>query len=249
MSKKAKIFIGTSGYNYRHWSDGVFYPEGLPQSRWLEHYTEFFNTVELNVTFYRLPQESAFKGWHKRTPKNFAFTIKGSRFITHIKRLKDCKEPLELLYTRVRHLKEKFSSLLWQLPPKFKVDEERLSGFVKLLKIFKARHVFEFRDKSWFQEKTYDILRKHNVSLCFADWPITDMKVEPTADFVYIRRHGAGQIVYGGCYSDKLLKRDTKEIKEWLKEGKDVYVYFNNDAHGYAVKNALTLKKSIVHSL
>lgn len=246
MPREGKLFIGTSGYNYKHWANGVFYPEGLPQNRWLEHYTKFFNTVELNVTFYRLPQESAFKGWHKRTPKNFAFTVKGSRFITHIKRLKDCKEPVDLFHRRVKYLKGKLSSILWQLPPKFKVDTKRLKKFAGLLKIFKTRHIFEFRDESWFQKDVYDILKDHNASLCFADWPVVDAAKDVTADFIYVRRHGVGKIVYGGCYTDKMLRADAKDVKKWRKEGKDVYAYFNNDAHGHAIENALTLKKMLV---
>jgi uncharacterized protein YecE (DUF72 family) len=245
MVKKGNVFIGTSGYNYPHWSNNVFYPQGLPQNKWLEHYTKFFTTVELNVTFYRLPQESVFKGWYQRSPHRFGFTVKGSRFITHIKRLKDAKDSLVLLQSRIQHLKKKLYSILWQLPPRFNVDVERLALFVKYLKPLRTRHIFEFRDVRWFQKDVYEILKDNNIALCNADWPITDVDIPTTADFVYIRRHGAGNVVYGGCYSQKHLKKDAQSIKAWLKNGKDVYVYFNNDARGYAVTNALDLKKLV----
>jgi len=123
-----KIFIGTSGWNYPHWK-GIFYPKGLSQSRWLEHYVKFFNSVELNVTFYRLVKRPVFEGWYKRTPENFYFIIKGSRFITHVKRLKNCRQPVKLLLENAGALKEKLAVVLWQLPPGFKADIERLENF------------------------------------------------------------------------------------------------------------------------
>lgn len=270
----AKIFIGTSGYNYKHWR-GVFYPENLAQSKWLEYYCKFFDTVELNVTFYRLPPESAFKSWYKRTPKDFKFVVKGSRFITHLKRLKDCRESLKLLIDRIKHLKEKNALILWQLPPRFQAEPKRLEKFCQdLILVTKSlsptpHFVFEFRDRSWFCEEIYKILKKYNCALCYADYPfllvaseqrvannkqqinrksqITNrqfkiIKIPETADFIYIRRHGATAL-YASNYSDKQLKEDAKQIKKWLKSGKTVYIYFNNDAYGYAVKNALYLKK------
>jgi uncharacterized protein YecE (DUF72 family) len=291
----ARAFIGTSGYNYNHWR-GVFYPEDLPQNKWLEYYCKFFDTVELNVTFYRLPQESAFKSWYKRTPKNFKFVVKGSRFITHVKRLKDFKQPTKLLFSRIRNLKEKLGPILWQFPSNFKanfVNIKRLESFCRYLShhfisslpaggeesgggYSRLRFVFEFRDCSWFCDEVYKILKKYNCALCYADYPFVlvsfcnrhperkrriprdssprlrsgtqnDKKGEiieipQTADFVYIRRHGATAL-YASNYSDKELKEDAKQIKKWLKSKKDVYIYFNNDAQGYAVKNALYLKK------
>jgi uncharacterized protein YecE (DUF72 family) len=127
------IFIGTSGYNYPHWWNGVFYPADLPQKKWLEFYAEYFDTVELNVSFYRLPRKEVFEGWYKRTPKKFVFAVKGSRFITHIKRLKDCRDPLSLLLDHASPLKEKLGVVLWQLPPQFKFQKERLEEFCVLL--------------------------------------------------------------------------------------------------------------------
>lgn len=249
------VYIGTSGYLYNHWY-GVFYPEGLTKNEWLEYYTRFFDTVELNVTFYRLPQETAFKNWHKRTPKDFLFTIKGWRFITHIKKLGDIKEALGLFFARAKILKEKLATVLWQFPPNFKADPQKLENFCKLIKKYNVRQSFEFRDESWFCEDIYQILEKHNYALVICDYPfelVTNkikktkrrlIKVPETADFIYLRRHGATAL-YSSNYSNNQLKEDADQIKKWLKEKRDVYVYFNNDAHGFAVKNAQTLKKMV----
>lgn len=238
-----RVYIGTSGYNYSHWAGGVFYPERLPQRKWLEYYSQFFDTVELNVTFYRLPKETAFSGWYERTPPKFRFALKGSRFITHVKKLKDPDEPLNLFLNRIALLKEKAKVILWQLPPGFKVNEERLAGFVSSLRVFsKIRHVLEFREESWICKDVFNILRDNNIAICMADWPPFNNDLPLTSDFVYIRRHGASGS-YATSYSGKELERDAKRIKGWLKKGRDVYIYFNNDAYGYAVENAMTLKE------
>lgn len=246
LKKKGKIFIGTSGYNYTHWSDGVFYPKGLPQREWLEHYATCFKTVELNVTFYRLVQEKVFEGWKKRTPVDFAFTVKGSRFITHVKRLKDIEEPLENFFKRASLLKKKLSAVLWQLPPRFQIDTERLDALLRNLKKYKnVRNAFEFRHPSWLTQEIFEMLEKSKYSLCQADWPKFDEEVPALGHFVYLRRHGTAGELYGGCYSDSQLQQDASLIKNWVKQGKDVYVYFNNDSHGWAVQNALTLQKML----
>lgn len=243
----ARAFIGTSGYSYLHWWEGVFYPADLPQRKWLEFYAQFFDTVELNVSFYRLPKKEIFAGWKRRTPDNFAFAVKGSRFITHIKRLRECREPLELFFDRVSALGEKASVVLWQLPPRFRfgTEDKRLKNFLgDLSKISNLRHAFEFRDVSWFCPEVFDVLKEHNISLCLADWPEFDVEKPVTADFVYLRRHGATAL-YASCYSDEELTKDAWQIKEWLNSGRDVYVYFNNDAYGYAIKNGLRLKEML----
>lgn len=244
MSKK-RAFIGTSGYSYPHWS-GVFYPKDLREAKWLEYYTKYFDTVELNVTFYRLPKESAFLSWYKRTPKYFEIVVKGSRFVTHIKRLKDPKDSLNLFFGRTKFLKEKLGPILWQLPPKFKADPKRLASFIKALKKYKKiKNVFEFRHETWFSKEILKILKNENIALCSADWPEFAKELHYTADFIYIRRHGAGANLYGGCYTKRQLKDDAAIIKKCLKSKKDAYIYFNNDAEGYAVKNALQLKKIV----
>jgi len=235
----SKLFIGTSGWNYPHWAKGVFYPEGLSQSRWLEHYTKFFNAVELNVTFYRLVQKKTFQNWYKRTPKDFYFVAKGSKYITHIKKMRGVKESLNLFIDNVIELKEKLAAILWQLPPSFKKDLKRLEAFLKLLQNSKIRQVFEFRNRSWFDKEVYALLKKYNACLCIAHSSRFPYAKEVTADFFYLRFHG-GESLYSSNYLDK-------ELKEWASFAKgtkkDIFAFFNNDAYGYAIKNALTFRE------
>jgi uncharacterized protein YecE (DUF72 family) len=232
------LYIGTSGFNYEHWSSGVFYPKGLPQSKWLEYYAKYFDTVELNVTFYRLPTEKTFESWYKKTPKNFHFAIKGSRFITHVKKLKDVKDSIRYQTENSAPLKEKLSVILWQLAPNFKTNPKRLEDFIQLLP--KGRHAFEFRHESWFCPEIYDILKENKAALVLADSPSWPYHEEITADFIYLRLHG-GQSLYSSNYSDKELKAWADKIKKWLKKN-DIYIYFNNDARGFAIDNAKKLK-------
>ena len=242
------IYIGTSGYHYSHWERGVFYPPDLPKGKKLEYYTRFFNTVELNVTFYRLPQEKAFLSWHKRTPAHFLFAIKGSRFITHIKRLKDPYEALTRFFARATKLREKLGVVLWQLPPRYKSNPERLRNFCEALTPWdQYRHAFEFRHPSWFNLEVYQILKSFKMSLCHADWPGLKIEIPTNFPFIYIRRHGPPEErLYTGCYSIGEIQRDADFIKEQSNQGKDIFVYFNNDAFGYAVRNALELKKMLL---
>ena len=242
------VFIGTSGYNYPDWWNGVFYPSDLPQRKWLEFYAKHFNTVELNVSFYRLPKKEVFESWYKRTAKGFVFCVKGSRFITHIKRLKDCREPLSLLLEHASPLKEKLGALLWQLPPKFPFDKQRLEQFCILLSTLprskNLRHVFEFRDESWFCQEARRVLGEFHFAFCTAHGSGLPLMEPLTSDFVYLRLHG-GEVLYGGDYSDTELKRWAERLKEWGEKGQSAFVYFNNDAYGFAIKNALTLKKIV----
>lgn len=242
MLRKGKLFIGTSGYSYQHWQ-GRFYPTELSQRKWLEFYTQHFNTVELNVTFYRLPKSAVFKSWYLRTPKNFSFSIKGSRFISHVKRLKNVKDPLGLFFNRASFLSEKLDCVLWQLAPGFSLNLERLEEFLKNLKGYKKRSAFEFRHISWFVPDVFSLLKKYNCALCLADYP--EFAVEKPTDlceFVYMRRHGRDSL-YASSYEDAELQDDARIIKKFLKRGQDVYIYFNNDAQAHAVFNALTLRK------
>ena len=240
------ILIGTSGYNYPHWWNGMFYPSDLPQRKWLEFYAEHFDTVELNVSFYRLPSKEAFQNWYKRTPNKFSFGLKGSRFITHIKRLKECREPLSLLLEHASPLKEKLGVVLWQLPPRFRFQKERLEEFCVLLSTLPRskliRHAFEFRDESWFCREAIQILEEFNFALCIAHGSGLPYMETVTSDFIYLRFHG-GETLYGSNYSDQELKEWAAKIKGWEKGGKAAFVYFNNDAYSFAIKNALTLKK------
>jgi uncharacterized protein YecE (DUF72 family) len=246
------IYIGTSGYNYPHWWNGVFYPSDLPQRKWLEFYAKYFDTVELNVSFYRLLKKEVFEGWYKRTPREFSFSVKGSRFITHIKRLKDCREPLSHLLENASPLKEKLGMVLWQLPPRFKFDKKRFEEFCVLLSTLPRskllRHSFEFRDESWFCQEAFRVLEEFKFTFCIAHGSGLPFMEAVTSHSVYLRLHG-GDILYGTNYSDKELKRWADKIQEWRRKGKNVFVYFNNDAYGFAIKNALILKKIISNDL
>jgi len=240
MASKQKLFIGTSGYSYPHWRK-VFYPDGLPQSGWLEYYAEHFTTVELNNTFYHLPGKQNFESWRKRAPKDFTFAVKASRFITHVKKLKDPKPPLRLFMSRAKGLKTKLGPILYQLPPKFKCNLPRLRKFAEALPKGYV-HVFEFRDPSWLNEDVYDVLRKNKLGFCIYSMPGSKCPDVVTSNVVYIRMHG-GSVLYGSNYSGSELKALAKKVRGFLKKGLKAYVYFNNDARGYAVNNALSLKR------
>ncbi|RMG67732.1 MAG: DUF72 domain-containing protein [Nitrospirae bacterium] len=239
----AEVRVGCSGFMYNHWR-GVFYPEDIPKGKWFDYYTTRFDTVELNVTFYRLPKPSSFKRWYSNSPEGFCFSLKGSRLITHLKRLKGVEEPLENLLSLSSLLREKLSVMLWQFPPGMERDLQALEEFLKLLKKWKIRSAFEFRNPSWIDREVTELLKHHGQSYCQADWPEFNLDLPVTADFIYIRRHGQGGR-YNSCYTDEQLKADAKRIRGYLKKGLDVYIYFNNDAHGYAPKNATTLKELI----
>src|SRR5512134_270109 len=162
--------VGCSGFNYDSWK-GNFYPEDLPRKRWLEHYATVFSTVELNVTFYRLPTAATFDRWYAETPRSFEFSVKGSRFLTHVKRLREPEQPVALFFRRARRLKEKLSVVLWQFPPSFRFDRERFVRFLRALRRFSVRNTLEFRDESWTTDEVADACEENGVSLCLADWP------------------------------------------------------------------------------
>jgi len=238
------LYIGTSGWSYPSWK-GIFYPENLSERKWLEFFAENFKTVELNSPFYRLPKESTFSGWYRRTPKDFIFAVKVSRFISHVKYLKDCKKAWEIFYQRAKLLKEKLGPFLIQLPPNWKKDLKRIKDFVKMARKVspKERFVFEFRHESWFCPQVYQYFKKEkNITFCIADskrWPkITEL----FGDFVYIRFHGPGSL-YASKYSKDQLKEWAKIIKKFLKKDIDVFCYFNNDFSGFAIENARELLK------
>jgi uncharacterized protein YecE (DUF72 family) len=239
----AQPWIGCSGFNYREWKE-TFYPRNLPQRRWFEYYSTIFSTVELNVTFYRLPLKTTFIKWRDQTPPGFAFSLKGSRYITHLKRLKEVEEPLERFFERALQLKGKLKVVLWQFPPGFKIDLERLALFLKNLGKYPIRNTLEFRHGSWINPEVIGLYQGHNINLCMADWPdfIGDLPV--TSDFIYIRRHGV-RGSYASDYSPEALKKDARRITGYIQERKDVFIYFNNDAYGYAPKNARELMELI----
>jgi uncharacterized protein YecE (DUF72 family) len=237
-----KIFIGTSGWMYDHWH-GIFYPENLPKEEWLSYYQRYFSTVEINNTFYHLPKEATFKRWKKLAKRNFIFSVKANRFITHIKRLKDCREPLNLFVKRAKLLKNNLGPILYQLPPKWKLNLERFDSFIKLLPK-KMVNVFEFRDPRWFNREIYTLLKRNKLVFCIYSMPGIDCPYQITAENIYIRMHG-GSILYGSNYSLQELKELADFIKTQSKKLQNIYVYFNNDAYGFAVKNALKLQELV----
>lgn len=246
----SKLYIGTSGYSYSHWENGVFYPEGLPKAKQLEYYAKHFNTVEMNYPFYKLPSSKSFSNWKETVPKGFVFAVKVSRYITHIKYLHRCKSAWKTFLERALHLEDKLGPFLFQLPPHWHKDLDRLREFMEMVQegnkftmvnSLALRFVLEFRHSSWFTEDVYQIFKKQkNISLCLADSPQWPFKEIITGDFVYIRMHG-GKILYTSNYSEKELKVWAGKIKKYLKQKLDVYVYFNNDAMGYAIENAKEL--------
>ena len=236
-----ELFIGTSGFSYPHWGNGVFYPTGIPQNQWLEFYSRQFNTVEINATFYKTPDLPMIEGWQGHTPKEFRFVIKGTRFITHIKRLKDVEDPLKTLAQSITPLQSKIHAFLWQLPPHLPEDAAALSDFCRLLdktKILKKiHHVFEFRHEGWFCHKVYDVLKNFNYCLCFADAPVKIGEEVATSDFMYVRFHG-GKAFYNSNYSRAELEVWADKVKAIKGRLKRVYAFFNNDEQGFAVYNA-----------
>ncbi len=235
-----KYFIGTSGWSYKHWK-GRFYPDNVPQRKWLEYYTEHFNTVELNASFYRLPSEGTVKNWYKRTPEGFKFTVKGSRVVTHLKKLKDCKEQLDLFYGVFKFLEEKLAIVLYQLPPSLHYEPAVLKDFLKVLPA-DISHVFEFRHSSWFNEDTWKILGDYGAHFCVSDYPGKEAPRTCVGDLAYLRFHGYKKR-YGGEYPSEYLADAGKLICHWVAEDKKVFAYFNNDAEGFAVKNAKELQE------
>ncbi|HUS59192.1 MAG TPA: DUF72 domain-containing protein [Planctomycetota bacterium] len=229
----ATPYIGTSGFSYKHWKS-VFYPEDMPTSHWFGFYCKHFGTVELNNPFYRLPTFQTFQAWKERSPEGFIFAVKASRYITHIKRLKEPEEPLERLMASASGLGDKLGPILFQLPPNYKPDLARLRGLLEL-RARDQRWVLEFRHTDWFSEEVLDLLRAANVALCIHDGTPGCPRVA-TADFIYMRFHGGES--HDGNYTNAKLRQRSNEISDWLENGLDVYAYFNNDVGGYAVNNA-----------
>jgi uncharacterized protein YecE (DUF72 family) len=237
-----KYYIGCSGWHYEHWR-GLYYPKELARSKWLQFYSRQFTTVELNNSFYKLPSEKAFTTWRDSTPDNFIFAVKVSRFITHIKRLKNLGSAVENFLSRADLLGKKLGPSLYQLPPNMKRNDELLQNFLSLLPR-KYRHVVEFRHESWIDEAVFDILRKYNTGLCVFDMPGFGCPLVATSDFTYIRFHGS-EGLYSSYYSDQELSQWAQRIARLGKDIKASYIYFNNDTESFAVKNAITLENCL----
>jgi uncharacterized protein YecE (DUF72 family) len=239
----ARILIGTSGWHYVSWR-GPFYPPGLTSKQQLQYYASQLDSVELNGVFYRTPTPEAVRSWREQTGHDFVFTWKASKFITHWKRLSDRSiNSLQLLESRLSLLGDKAGPILFQLPPNFAVDTDRLASFIKLLSR-KRRYSFEFRHPSWYCTPVLKLLRYENISLCLSDHHDAPAPWRRTADFVYIRGHGPGGH-YAGHYRPATLRAWAARIKSWKKQGCDVFVYFDNDQKSAAPLDALKLKQLV----
>ncbi|UCF97485.1 MAG: DUF72 domain-containing protein [Spirochaetaceae bacterium] len=238
------VRIGTSGWTYKHWK-GNFYPENLPQRRWLEYYTEHFNTVELNASFYHIPKASTARGWAERTPANFRFSVKASRLITHVHKLKSCEDTVEWFFRELEPLREKISAFLFQLPPSFSPPPEDLESFIALLPR-DNRYVFELRNPCCYSGPIPELLQRFEVAFCIHDLSGRETPPLANSSLVYIRFHGSGGR-YAGSYSDAELEQWATRIRSWNAEGRHVLAYFNNDIEGHAIANARTLATKLDH--
>ncbi len=242
-TKNARVYIGTSGWNYRHWR-GPFYDESLPQSQWLRFYAERFHSVEINNSFYQLPSKKTLRAWRDTVDHDFLFAIKASRYITHMKKLKDPEESLKNFLAAAEELKDNLGPILFQLPPGWNCNPERLQEFLKALPTG-HRYVFEFRDDSWWNSAVYDLLREYQAAFCLFDLKGRTTPKELTADFVYIRLHGPSRTAYEGKYNKRTLSGWAGACTAWRRQGQDVYCYFDNDQDGYAAINALAIRDMV----
>jgi uncharacterized protein YecE (DUF72 family) len=237
-----RIHIGCSGWVYKHWR-GLFYPEGLAQKRWFERYAEEFDTVEINASFYHLPKPDTFRKWRDQAPPGFCYAVKANRYLTQAKKLKDCEEPLERMMTATRELGDRLGPMLYQLPPRMKINLERLETFLKILPSG-VTNVFEFRNKDWYRPETYGLLERYGASFCVHDMPGSASERIAVGPIAYVRFHG-GEGKYWGRYSDEGLLSWTDWLIEQVRQGKSCWCYFNNDIHGHAIQDARTLKSMV----
>ncbi len=239
MRKKEPIFhIGTSGWSYAHWK-GAFYPPAINDEEMLYFYCRHFQSVEVNNSFYHLPRQATLEHWRDITPAGFVFSVKASRYITHMKKLNDPKQSLDLLLDRVSVLGNKLGPILFQLPPKWHCNLERFSRFLDSLSN-EFRYAFEFRDQSWLNAESYALLERHGVAFCIYELDGFLSPRQVTADFVYVRLHGpAGP--YQGNYDTQTLAGWAGAFSTWATQGRSIYCYFDNDEAGYAAQNALSL--------
>lgn len=243
MRQDTLIHIGTSGWHYNHWQ-GSFYPAHLPKHEFLTYYQKHFHTVEINNSFYRLPAEQTLQGWRERVPPGFIFAVKGSRYITHLKKLQAPQEALKLFLDRIQLLKDRLGPILFQLPPRWRFNAERLRTFLKALPR-DYRYAFEFRDPSWWNREAFGMMAEHGAAFCIHELAGRISPVEVTAAHVYLRLHGP-QGPYEGKYDDQTLAGWARAISAWVSQGREVFCYFDNDERGYAVHNAQSLQRMLV---
>jgi len=235
-----RVCIGTSGWAYDHWH-GPFYPEALARRRWFPYYADRFPSVEINGSFYRLPSESTLRAWVKDAPAGFRFAFKASRYLTHMKKLKAAPDSLNTMLRRAEILGARLGPILFQLPPRWRANPERLEAFLDALPR-RHRYAFELRDDSWWEEPVFAALRRHGVATVWFDLAGKRSPVVDTARFRYVRWHGPGPEAYTGRYGKNRLRPLATRIREWSAAGQDVYVYFDNDEAGYAPADALALQ-------
>jgi uncharacterized protein YecE (DUF72 family) len=240
MAKKGKVHVGTSGWLYKHWR-GTFYPKAIKQKDEFAYYSLFFNTVELNNPFYRLPSRETFENWRKNSKPGFLYIVKASRFITHIKKLKDTAEALAVFLNNCDGLEEKLGPILFQLPPGWQLNIERFETFLKSLPKG-YRFAFEFRNATWYDERVYQLMKRYNCAFCIYQLAGHMSPIEITGDFVYLRLHGPTNNKYQGSYDFYTLRAWAEKSREWQNAGKDVYIYFDNDDSGYAAFNAQVIE-------
>ena len=241
-SAPQSLHIGTSGWHYDHWA-GPFYPEDAPSGEWLDFYASSFSSVELNNTFYQLPEESTLEEWKEQTPPDFLFAAKASRYITHMKKLKDPKPSVRTFFERMRALQPKLGAVLFQLPPNWRFNQERLAEFLAALPTG-HRYAFELWGPSWINPHSLDMLHTHQSAFCIYEFDGRIAPKEVTADFVYIRLHGPGE-AYEGHYDPSTLSGWAGAISSWLRAGKEVFCFFDNDQAGHAPQNALRLQEML----
>ena len=242
MSREASpapVRIGCSGWIYKHWR-GLFYPQQLAARKWFAFYASEFDTVEINNSFYRLPKPETFAAWRDQAPAGFCYAVKANRFLTQAKKLKECEEPLERMMTSFEALKPALGPILYQLPPRFRINLERLADFLALLPSG-YDHVFEFRDASWYVEETYGLLERHRASLCAHDLPGLASPRHAVGPIAYVRFHG-GTGKYVGRYSEAALAEWSAWLAEQARQGRGIWAYFNNDIGGAAIPDALALR-------
>lgn len=239
------LHIGTSGWSYEDW-EGRFYPEGIEKREMLNHYSDYFDTAEINATYYRLPFENMIKGWYRRAPEDFEFAVKGHRRITHYNKLLDVEDFLAKQLDRIDGLGEHLGPILWQLPPRLEKDVERLSHFLELLPDT-YQYAIEFRNESWMDEEVYDLMRKHDVALVWISSRQMPAVCEATAPFIYVRFHGLdGGYKYE--YSEEELKPWAGTIANQLLDNREAYIYFNNDYMARGPRNAQMLREMLEES-
>lgn len=237
------IFVGTSGWQYKHWR-GPFYPDDLAQDEWLVHYAQAFSCVEINNSFYGLPERHLLRSWLERTPPEFRFTLMAPRTITHYKKLKNCENQVSTLFTRLDGLGDRLGPVLFQLPPRWRCNARRLRSFLDTLPEH-FRYAFEFRDTTWHCDEVFELLGEYRAAFCVFDINGVTTPLASTADFVYVRLHGPAG-THTGNYHPQTLRGWAGRARGWLRKQKNVYLFFDNDERAYAARNAQRIRRYLM---